>query len=447
MPSQSTTEGHHVARVNLAHETVKSASLMALFIFMSNLIASSKPIFMQIGRFAIFPIIALAEWINAAIAIKKLVSAKNKNLGKMFDVVFSLLTAAVVTIAVVGAFTFLAAAPLIAPALFIGAIGAGIVYNLVQFFHHLHLWRTSKYENMSAFFSSKAIGYAVNAGVGLAIIAGIVVTMMIPGLPFIVVAAVSIASAAVVGFGVIYGVYKHFRPTVFPESIGDAHNGYSREHPLSDLNGTGFYARYYPDLGSRNYYQHSLESKKSYLIVAGVERMKVLYAQYTQARDNKKSASIYEQKIHAVAHHVALLLVEPTDYKKDTTQEAMKQAIEDRLIRSGNTKDDSLFFIHEIMDFIRVDIGFIRVDVGQAEVLKSMLVPMTTPTPETLGPLAYSSFFSHDGHTQQYCEAVLKFKKTMANAENDHTHSDGDSDEESDDETAANHQGPCASHL
>jgi|GEM_PF-4861968 hypothetical protein len=211
----------------LQNEVQRSLLLAALFVFLSNL-KGIRIFFEQYAKIAILPLFAIVEVFSAFLALIGLINADNKNLGKVSDFLLASLSATIVVTAVV--LSFLGFPALIVAALFLAAIGATAIYQTLQCFYHAGRWLNTPTEDnhKRAFFHAKIIKYATGSVTGLVVVAGLVLTLMIPGVGATVLTVAGIATAVVVVMAIIRSVYQYFRPTL-PLDIIDTNTSRSRD--------------------------------------------------------------------------------------------------------------------------------------------------------------------------------------------------------------------------
>lgn len=197
----------------LVNDETKTALFSTIFSFHSN-IGGIRGIFDQSLKSIFFPIAAALELITTLLIFLRFIKADNKNLGKTYDLVSSLITTSLVVTAIAGAL-FLGFSPLLISGLFIGAMAAGAVYHMGQFVYHAYRWLStpSADKAQSAFFRYQTLKYAIASIIGLAIVAGIVTTMMLPMAAPIVLAIGGIATASILIAGGLYSLYRYFNPT------------------------------------------------------------------------------------------------------------------------------------------------------------------------------------------------------------------------------------------
>lgn len=127
-----------------------------------------------------FALAVLIEFINLIVVGFKFFIAKNKNLGKTFDLIFSMIATTLGLIATT-AFCFSLLSLPIVGSLFLAAIAADTLYKLGQFFYHLcRYYRTPLTSDRKAFFSYLCQRYGIASLDGLVLCIGIVALVAVP---------------------------------------------------------------------------------------------------------------------------------------------------------------------------------------------------------------------------------------------------------------------------
>ncbi|MES2998507.1 MAG: hypothetical protein V4700_04210 [Pseudomonadota bacterium] len=248
-------------KASFSNESIKSVLFSTIFIFQSNL-GNIRRFFEQKLKFIFFPLAALTEVITTFLALWRLIKTDNKNLGKTFDFVLSFLTTSLVLTAVIGGLA-LWLNPIMVSSLFIGAIGLGVIYLIGQFFHHAYRWLSTPSidKEKRAFFREKTLKYLQGSLVGLAVIAGIVITMLLP-MAAPIVLAVGISVAVVLFIDRIYKICQYCSATHSTENKED--NNYSLDE-TSIENQSSIY-HYYGINNRTAKLTGNLETDKIYLV-------------------------------------------------------------------------------------------------------------------------------------------------------------------------------------
>jgi len=196
------------AAVHHANEGMKSVALAAFLVFFSNVGEIGK-IFLQFGRFIVLPALGVTEFIATLLALRDLVKADNRNLGKTFTFAWSAISTVIILSAIIG--SFLGLPVLVGTALFIGVVGINALYNLGQYFYHVYRGQKATTPAENDFFLDKAVKYGLSSLVGCLVAAALVLSVFMPLVaPALMV--VAIAAAALVLIVTAYGIYKHFHP-------------------------------------------------------------------------------------------------------------------------------------------------------------------------------------------------------------------------------------------
>jgi hypothetical protein len=217
---------------NLLNESLKSGVFATIFVFLSN-VGGIRAIFEEQLKIYLFPFAAVTEVITTLLTFAGFINANNRNLGKTFDLILSLSTTALVLTAVIGGLWF-GFAPLVVSSLFLAAIGSGALYNAGQFFYHAYRWlSSSSTENhvLKATYRNQTLKYGIASLIGLAIIVGVITTLMLPMAAPIVLLVGGALAATAITVGLVYHLYKAFNPSVVSEQAAIE----STEHqPLLD---------------------------------------------------------------------------------------------------------------------------------------------------------------------------------------------------------------------
>ncbi len=203
----------------LINESIKSSLFATVLVFQSN-IKGIKSILEKIPvKFILFPLLAITEVITTLFNFYHFIKAKNKNLGKTFDFLFSLLTTTLILTAIVGSLSLLLSPASIA-SLFIAAISMGAIYNIGQFFYHAYQWLTTPSGSKTRlFFRDQTIKYGITGLIGAIVTTGLVFTLMLPMATPVLIAVAGITATLAVVTGACYQLYKHYHPSTSAEAI------------------------------------------------------------------------------------------------------------------------------------------------------------------------------------------------------------------------------------
>lgn len=196
-----------------ANSFFQNAVLSTIFVFKSN-IYQIGAIFEKILAPILFPLVIIPDALASLFALYRFSKAKNKNLGKTFDLIHAPIKAALVFTAV-----FAGLSLIYVQGLFLAAVGSSVVYHLgLSIFHTYHWLKSEKKSPARALHKNHSINNLIATLVGGIVIAGIILTMVVaPYLAATVLAAAGITTASLLILGTIYAIYRNFKnPSLSP---------------------------------------------------------------------------------------------------------------------------------------------------------------------------------------------------------------------------------------
>lgn len=326
-------------KASLANETIKAVLFATIFTFLSDL-GGIKAILEEQLKIYLFPFAAVTEIITTLLALARFVTAKNRNLGKTFDLGLSLAMTSLVLTAVIGGLWF-GLAPVLVGSLFLAAIGMGVLYNLGQLVYHTYrgLSAPSLPENKAfkAMYYKQSIKYGIASLIGIAVLTGIVFTLMLPVMtPLVVVLTTSgvagIVAALACGLGLIYRIGSSLDPSI-PNRTSTQDSSFHDE-PARLVNRKGFdYYNLQPHAKPNG--EHTEEA-----LLAWISRKKTSLENQIEESNGRFSERIWSQKTKRENKIDYLIQVEKV-VKNPTTRSTI------RLANCGKSGTFQSFFKHE----------------------------------------------------------------------------------------------------
>jgi hypothetical protein len=207
-----------------ANSFFQNAVLSTIFVFKSN-IYQIGPIFEKILAPILFPLVIIPDAIASLFALYHFSRAKNKNLGKTFDLIHAPLKAALVFTAV-----FAGLSLIFVQGLFLTAVGSSVIYHLgLLIFHAYHWLKSEKNSLIRTLHKRHMINNFIATMIGGIVVAGIILTMVVaPYLAATILAVAGITAASMLMLATVYAIYRNFKtPPLYPTS--DAISPYSSQ--------------------------------------------------------------------------------------------------------------------------------------------------------------------------------------------------------------------------
>lgn len=152
----------------------QSAILSTIFVFKSNLYQIGS-IFEKTLAPILFPLVIIPDAIVSLFAFYRFFRAKNKNLGKTFDLIYTPIKAALVFTAV-----FAGLSVIFVQGLFLTAIGSSVVYHMgLSIFHCYHWLKSEKNSPARILHKNHALNNLIATLICGIVIAGIILTMVV----------------------------------------------------------------------------------------------------------------------------------------------------------------------------------------------------------------------------------------------------------------------------
>lgn len=205
--------------IESANSVFQNAILSIIFVFKSN-VYQIGTIFEKILAPILFPLVIIPDAIASLFALYRFSKAKNKNLGKTFDLIHAPLKTALVFTAV-----FAGLSLIYVQGLFLTAIGSSVVYHLgLSIFHACRWLKSEKNSPARVLHKNHTLNNLIATAVGGIVITGIVLTMVAaPYLATTVLAIAGITTASLLMLATIFTIYRNFKnpspsPTINPQN-------------------------------------------------------------------------------------------------------------------------------------------------------------------------------------------------------------------------------------
>lgn len=193
----------------------QSAILSTIFVFKSNVYQIGS-IFEKTLAPILFPLVIIPDAIVSLFAFYRFFRAKNKNLGKTFDLIYTPIKAALVFTAV-----FAGLSVIFVQGLFLTAIGSSVVYHMgLSIFHWYHWLKSEKNSPARILHKNHALNNLIATLICGIVIAGIILTMVVaPYLAATVLATAGITTASLLMLVTIYTIYRSLKNPSFSPTI------------------------------------------------------------------------------------------------------------------------------------------------------------------------------------------------------------------------------------
>ena len=293
----------HLKIAESANAFFQNAVLSIIFVFNSN-INYIRAIFEKTLAPILFPLVIIPDAIASLFVLYRFVSAKNKNLGKTFDLIHAPIKTALVFTAV-----FAGLSLIFVQSFFLTAVGSSIIYHAgLSIYHAYHWYQATKETPVENLHKANALNNLISTAVGSIAITGIILTMVVaPYLGATFLAFAGIATAAILVLLTIFAIYRNFKnPDLTPQTSETA-------LPQTDTTES------IPHYSNANYYHREFRSKKitglqetdkKFILGAISSKKKSLEAQINQPKrsfwrylcseDSKRQAKIkYLDALHS----------------------------------------------------------------------------------------------------------------------------------------------------
>ena len=181
--------------------------LSTIFVFKSNIYQIGS-IFEKTLAPILFPLVVVPDAIASLFALNQFARAKNKNLGKTFDLIHAPIKAALVFTAV-----FAGLSLIFVQGLFLTAVGSSVVYHFgLSILHSYHWLKSEKNSPARALHKNHTLNNLIATTVGGIVVAGIILTMVVaPYLATTVLAVAGITTASLLMLATICAIYRNFK--------------------------------------------------------------------------------------------------------------------------------------------------------------------------------------------------------------------------------------------
>ncbi|MFZ0219422.1 MAG: hypothetical protein WAL30_04365 [Candidatus Aquirickettsiella sp.] len=279
---------HYLKITESANSLFQNTILSTIFVFKSNIYQIGS-MFEKILAPILFPIVIIPDAIVCLFALYHFTRAKNKNLGKTFDLIHAPIKAALVFTAIFAGFSLI-----FVQGLFLTAIGSSVAYHVgLSIFHAYHGCTSEKNSSIRILHKTHAINNFIATTIGGIVIAGVILTMVLaPYLAATILAIAGIATASLLMLTTGFAIYRNFKnPTIKPipanseivnapassTSISDTLNS-SQPHRNSNY--------YYRKFRSEKLEDKDPEKDKKFLLEEIENKKVTLQRQITSSKNN-----------------------------------------------------------------------------------------------------------------------------------------------------------------
>lgn len=246
-----------------ANSFFQNAVLSTIFIFKSNIYHIGS-IFEKILAPILFPLVIVPDAIGSLFAIYHFARAKNKNLGKTFDLIHAPIKGVLVFTAV-----FAGLSLIFVQSLFLTAVGSSVIYHLsLSIFHVYHWLKSEKNSSANALHRNHTINNFIATTIGGIVITGIILTMVIaPYLAATILAVAGITIASMLMLTTVFVIFRNFKnpplyPTINP-ILADENSGTGDSASLTSTLSDAIVSSSQQTQNS-NYYHRKFRSEKSF---------------------------------------------------------------------------------------------------------------------------------------------------------------------------------------
>ena len=275
----------YLERVGLFNHFIQAGLFSSIFTFTSN-IGGVRIIFERGLHAILFPIAIAPDAIASLIALFSFGKAKNKNLGKTFDLIYVPTKTALVFTAV-----FAGLSATIVQSLFLTVVSSGIVYHAGLGFYNAYQWwkipeNSASHLKLKNLYKNNMINNGISSLIGAIVLTGIITTLIFfPLLSAPILAIAGIGTAVMLMLTTSYAVYRHFKPPITPQPSPHTDNSTT---PL--LNSTeptmpivkGYYYRKFRSAELRG---NDFEKDKEFLLEQIENKKAELSAQINRSHD------------------------------------------------------------------------------------------------------------------------------------------------------------------
>ncbi|MES2141320.1 MAG: hypothetical protein V4471_00290 [Pseudomonadota bacterium] len=262
---------------------IQAGLFSSIFTFTSN-IGGIRTILESSLHAILFPIAIAPDLIASLLALFSLINTKNKNLGKLFDLIYAPAKTALVFAAVFAGFSLLTV-----HSLFLAAVGSGLAYHIgLCAYNAFYLFKTPKGSpanlTLRTLYKNNIIKVAISSLIGSVVITGILTTMVFA--PYLAASALTIAgigTAVTLLISSTYALYNHLKQPV-PIQTNQTDNLTSL---YNDRLKQGHTAT------SKAYYDRKFRSKQ---LTGDLQKDKIFLLGEIQDKQEELNAKIYQSK-------------------------------------------------------------------------------------------------------------------------------------------------------
>ncbi|WP_218814330.1 hypothetical protein [Rickettsiella endosymbiont of Dermanyssus gallinae] len=207
----------YLERAGLFNQFIQAGLFSSIFTFTSN-IGGIRIIFERGLHAILFPIAIAPDAIASLIALLSFGKAKNKNLGRTFDLIYVPTKTALVFTAV-----FAGLSVIMVQSLFLTVVSSGIIYHAGLGLYNAYHWRKApenspSHLKLKALYKNNMINNGVSSLIGAIFLSGIITTLIFfPLLSAPILAIAGIGTAVMLMLTTTYSVYRYFKqPIVNP---------------------------------------------------------------------------------------------------------------------------------------------------------------------------------------------------------------------------------------
>ncbi|BBB14691.1 phosphate transporter [Candidatus Rickettsiella viridis] len=278
----------YLEKISLFSHSIQAGFFSIIFTFTSN-IGGIRIIFERGLHAILFPIAITPDAIASLIALLSFGKAKNKNLGKTFDLIYVPTKAALVFTAV-----FAGLSVTIVNSLFLTVISSGIIYHTGLGLYNAYQWwktpeNSASHLKLKNLYKNNTINNGISSLIGIIILTGVITTLIFnPLLSAPILAIAGIGTAVMLMLTTTYGVYRHFKQPTIPRplSLIDSTTpllANTTESAIPEL--TGYY---YRKFRSEKLSGDNFEEDRAYLLTEIENKKADLDSQIAHSRNKRR---------------------------------------------------------------------------------------------------------------------------------------------------------------
>lgn len=234
--------------------------LSTIFVFKSNIYQIGS-VFEKVLAPILFPLVIIPDAIASLFALYHFTRAKNKNLGRAFELIHTPIKTALVFTAV-----FAGLSLIFVQGLFLTAVGSSVLYHLgLSIFHAYHWVKSEKNSPLRTLHKNQTINNFIAAGIGGIVVVGIILTMVIaPYLAPTVLTVAGITMASLLMLTTVFAIYRNFKNPSRYQTIPLIDENFESFEDSTSLTSSISDTLFFQQNQNSNYYYRKFRSEKTF---------------------------------------------------------------------------------------------------------------------------------------------------------------------------------------